>query len=144
MHRNFGVCPHCTAKGLPGEIWKLNEKTPSITFSDGKSFHLILFSGPDAVPAPSGGLLANRVVAQFSYIHDSLGSEAHRAAVLLTRPGESFESATVQLKSAAFKLADLLKSVGRLSFQYGFDGKQLWELRSYDELLQDRSRFSRW
>ena len=142
MHHNFVVCPHCTAKGLPGEVWKLNDKTPSITFSDGKSFHLILFSGPDAVPAPSGGVLANRVVAQFSYIHDSLGTDVHRTAVVLTRPGESRESATVQLKTAALKLAELLKSGGRLAFQYGFDGKQLWEFQSYDE-LEDHSGISR-
>jgi hypothetical protein len=136
MHRNFVVCPHCTAKGLPGEVWKLNEKTPSITFSDGESFHLILFSGPDAVPAPSGGLLAK--VAQFSYIHDTLGTDVHRTAVLLTRPGESHESATVQLQRAALKLAELLKSGGRLAFQYGFDGKKLWEFESYEELLNHR------
>src|SRR5215467_15174482 len=64
MFRNFTACPHCAAKGLPGQLWKIEERTPSITLSDGKSFHLILLSGPDLVPAPSGGLRANRLVGQ--------------------------------------------------------------------------------
>lgn len=130
MRRNLNVCPHCTAKGLPGEVWKLQEKTPSITLSDGKSFHLILFSGPDPIPAPSGGTVANRLAAQFSYIHDDLGIEPHRFAVVLTRTGEDFESVKDQLEKAATKLAELLEHGKPLCAQYGFDGENLWELKA--------------
>jgi hypothetical protein len=136
MHRNFGICPHCTAKGLPGNVWKLNETTPSITLSDGKSFHLILFSGPDSIPAPSGGIAANRLAAQFSYVDDRLGSEGHRTAVLLTRPGESFESVKDHLEKVATKLAELLEHGKPLCAEYGFDGEYLWELIAYEQKLQ--------
>ena len=129
MHRNFGVCPHCKAKGLPGGVWKLKEETPSITLSDGKSFHLILFSGPDSIPAPSGGIAANRLAAQFFYVHDSLGTEPRPLAVFLTRPGENFEVVKTQLENAALRLAELLERGKTLSSQYSFDGEQLLELR---------------
>jgi hypothetical protein len=125
MFRNFTACPHCAAKGLPGHLWKIEERTPSITLSDGKSFHLILLSGPDLVPAPSGGLRANRLVGQFSHLHDNFGAEPQRAAVLLTRPGENFQQVTAQLDKAALKLAELLKHGNPLSPEYGFDGDVL-------------------
>jgi hypothetical protein len=136
MHRSFGVCPHCTAKGLPGTVWKLNEKTPSITLSDGKSFHLILFSGPEPVRAPTGGILANRLVGQFFYVHDRMGDDAHWTAVLLTRPGESFESVKDHFERVATKLAELLERGNPLCAEYGFDGEQLWELKAYEQKLQ--------
>jgi len=136
MHRNFGICPHCTAKGLPGKVWKLNEKTPSVTLSDGKSFHLILFSGPDSIPAPSGGIFGNRLAAQFSYMHDRLGTEARRIAVVLTRPGESLESVKNHLEAAADKLAELLESGKPLAAEYGFDGERLSVLNAYKSKLR--------
>ena len=98
MFRNFTACPHCAAKGLPGQPWKIEERTPSITLSDGKSFHLILLSGPDLVPAPSGGLRANRLVGQFSYVHDNFGSEPYRVAVLLTRQGRTSKRSQLSLR----------------------------------------------
>ena len=136
MYRNFGVCPHCVANGSPGTVWKLNERTPSITLSDGKTFHLVLFSGPDAVPAPSGGILANRLVAQFSYVHDQLGSGAHWAAVLLTKPGNSFDGVKNQLEFVANKFTELLQGGKPLCAEYGFDGHQIWELKVYEKKLQ--------
>ena len=128
MFRNFTACPHCAAKGLPGQLWRIEERTPSIVLSDGKSFHLILLSGPNLVPAPGGGLRANRLVGQFSYVHDNLGTEAYRVAVLLTRPGENFQQVTAQLEKAALKLAELLEHGTPLSPEYGFDGDVLWDL----------------
>jgi hypothetical protein len=119
MYRNFTVCPHCTAKGLPGRLRKIQENTPSITVSDGKSFHLVLLSGP--------GRAQGQFVGQFSYLHDGLGAEPHRVDLMLTRPGENFEEVTTQFEKAALKLAELLERGTGLSLKYGFDGEVLWE-----------------
>ena len=86
LYRNFEVCPHTIAKGLPGRVWKLLEQTPGITVSDGNTFHLFLFSGPDPIPAPSGGIVANRLAAQFSYVHDSLGLFSRGILAVLLLP----------------------------------------------------------
>lgn len=68
------------------------------------------------------------MAAQFSYVQDSLGTEPHRLAVLLTRPGETFESVKDHLEKAATKLGELLVSGKPLCAEYGFDGEHLWEL----------------
>ena len=48
MLSNFETCPHCVAKGKSGSIWRMYERTPLISRSDGTTFHLILFDGPGA------------------------------------------------------------------------------------------------
>jgi hypothetical protein len=128
MHRNFVVCPHCTDKGLPGRVWNLAEQAPGISLSDGESFHLIFFNGPDAIPAPSGGVQAGRLAAQFSYVDDALGTRVHRVAVILTRAGETVEGVKAQLEDAATTLAELLERGRALSSEYSYDGEQLWEI----------------
>ena len=127
MHRNFVVCPHCTANGLPGRVRNLTEQTPGISLSDGESFHLILLNGPDAIPVHSEGVQAGRLAAQFSYVDDALGAGVHRVAVIRTRPGESSEGVKTQLEDAATKLAELLERGIAPSSEYSYDGEQLFE-----------------
>ena len=120
MDRNFTACPHCTAKGLSGQLFKIPEKTPKITVSDGKSFHLFLISGPDP-----GDRARSSFVGQFSYVHESLGSESHRVDLTLIRPGEYFQEVKGQFEKAALKLGELLERATPLSSEYRFDGENL-------------------
>jgi hypothetical protein len=131
MLQNFGVCPHCTAKGLRGNVWKLTEETPDVTISDGESFHLILFSGPDAVPSPSGGILAGRLEAQFTYVLDRLGTSASQSVVILTRIPETREGVVQQVEKAGQLLAEILAAGKALAIEYIFDGAQLLVSRTY-------------
>ena len=42
MEKDFVVCPHCAAIGKHRELRPATRRTPLVTRSDGRSFHLFL------------------------------------------------------------------------------------------------------
>jgi hypothetical protein len=125
VFKNFDICPHCRAKGLPGTLWRLKLETPVINRSDGSRFHLSLFSGAEYVPAPSGGIAGNRLLGDFRCVHDEFGDSASPSIVVLTNPGDSREGVRRQLEEAADQLAQVLQGNVRPSQRYDFDGVAL-------------------
>ena len=125
MFKNFNICPHCTAKGLPGALGRLKLETPVINRSDGTRFHLCLFSGAEDVPTPSGGILSNRLLGDFRYVHDKFGDSASPSIVVLTNPGYSHDGVRRQLEEVADHLAEVLRRNVQPSQQYDFDGVAL-------------------
>ena len=122
MFKNFDICPHCRAKGLPGTLWRFKLETPVINRSDGSRFHLSLFSGAEYVPAPSGGIAGNRLLGDFRSVHDGFSDSASPSIVVLTNPGDSREGVRRQLEEAADQLAEVLQGNVRPSQRYDFDG----------------------
>ena len=125
MFKNFDICPHCRAKGLPGTLWRLRLETPVINRSDGSRFHLSLFSGAEYVPAPSGRIAGNRLLGDFRCVHDGFGDSASPSIIVLTNPGDSREGVRRQLEEAADQLAEVLQGNVRPSQRYDFDGVAL-------------------
>jgi hypothetical protein len=76
VFKNFDICPHLKAKGLPGALWRLNLETPVINRSDGSRFHLSLFSGAENVPTHSGRIAGNGLLGDFRCVHDEFGDSA--------------------------------------------------------------------
>ena len=122
VFKNFDICPHCKAKGLPGALWRLKLETPVINRSDGSRFHLSLFSGAENVPTHSGGIAGNRLLGDFRCVHDEFGDSASPSIVVLTNPGDSREGVRRQLEEAADQLAQVLQGNVRPSQRYDFDG----------------------
>src|SRR5207302_9437106 len=84
MKRNFTVCPHCAATGKQRLIRPATPRTPLISRSDSRSFHLFLEESN--VSRPSGAP-DQEVAALFRYDLDSAGEKSD--SILLTiRPAE--------------------------------------------------------
>ena len=67
MQRNVKRCDHC------GELFISLENVPFINRTDGKTFHVSLFAGPNPRPDASGSFFADQSICSFSYVHDRLG-----------------------------------------------------------------------
>jgi hypothetical protein len=120
LQRNVHKCAHC------GERFsRLTEKTPTVNRSDGKSFHVGVFFGPDPGPSPSGDYSANQVICSFAYAHDRIGPDNHLVEVVMFRAKETAEELLHQVEEAADKLAELVELGKMLEHSYTFDKGQL-------------------
>ena len=68
MLKNFAKCPHCGKQPV-----RLSEKTVLLNRSDGKKFHLTMFSGPYRRQVTAGDLRDEELFCTFSYVHDRIG-----------------------------------------------------------------------
>ncbi|MFY9530042.1 MAG: hypothetical protein WBC04_19485 [Candidatus Acidiferrales bacterium] len=120
MQRNADKCDHCGER-----FFRLTEKTPIVNRSDGKSFHIGLFFGPDPRPSPSGGYPANQVICSFAYAHDRIGPDNQLVEVVVFHAKETHEEVLRQVEEATDKLAELVESGKMAEHFYIFDKGQL-------------------
>ena len=86
----------------------MEEKTPAISRSDGSSFHLYLFSGPDPWYAKSGAPIAGRLTAIYFYTSDKL-MIAHESVTVVFRTIDlNFEGVVQAMRDAADCIARIL------------------------------------
>jgi hypothetical protein len=117
LQRNADKCAHC------GEgFFRLTKKTPIVNRSDGKSFHIGLFFGPDPRPSASGSYSPTQMICSFAYVHDRIGPDNHLIEVVMFHTKETGAELLRQVEEAADKLAELVASGQTLERAYTFDG----------------------
>jgi hypothetical protein len=107
MERNFTNCPHCTLLGKPRLIRPATHRTPLVTRSDARTFHLYLeesglntrSSGPGSEP---------QVYALFRYDLDPCSVKAESTLVMIPDAGDDEIRIHMKLEEAADLLAELL------------------------------------
>lgn len=104
---------------------RMHEKTPLISRSDDKTFHLYLFSGPDSWYARSGGVVAGRVASNYFYASDELNVD-HGAVTVIFRTTE-LDSAGIEraMRDAADQMATILSQGKGLEPGLYYDGGSL-------------------
>ncbi len=128
MHKDFEKCPHCVAKGHAGTIMRMQKKTPLISRSDDKTFHLYLFSGPDSWYARSGGVVAGRVASNYFYASDKLSVD-HGVVTLIFRTTElDLPGIEKAMRDAADQMATILSQGKGLEPALYYDGGSLMVL----------------
>ncbi len=125
MVSNFDSCPHCSAKGTAGILVRLNENTPVVRRSDGKTFHLFLFDGPAAMHGNSGGIVAGRSSATFFYASDTLDMPHGQVTVIIRTTDLDRDGVIGAVETAADLLSKILASGQRPEGAYFFDSGQL-------------------
>ncbi len=125
MYKDFSVCPHCQAKGMPGHVLPATVNTPLVSRSDGTSFHLFLQSGPTPCPAPGGGFISGQVVAHFRYALDPAGITSGPISVIVKHAGASQQILLNQIREAADRLAEILQAGKKLEPGYELDSGKL-------------------
>jgi hypothetical protein len=110
-------------------MMRLHEKTPLITRSDGKSYHLLLFDGPSIWYARSGAPIAGRAVAGFYYASDKLKID-HALITVILRTADLREAEVVKgMEESANLLAAILDSGQKPEQGYLYDAGCLSKLR---------------
>jgi hypothetical protein len=122
MHRDFDKCPHCVAKGHSGTIMRLKQETPQISRSDGQTYHLYLFSGPDSWYAKSGGVVAGRAASNYFYASDSLGIDHGSVTVIIRTTDLDAVGIEKAMRDAADQMANLLSQGKGLEPGLYYDG----------------------
>lgn len=112
MQRNSNKCAHC-GKALVG----LTEKVPAISRSDGKTFHVVLYAGPD--------LSSGRIVCCFVYVHDQLGPDNQYVAVNIVLPSKDRRRILQAAEVAADKIATTVQIGSKLASGYILDDGRL-------------------
>jgi hypothetical protein len=120
MLSNFETCPHCVAKGKSGSIWRMHERTPLISRSDGTTFHLTLFDGPGPLYVASGRTMSGRAAALFLYDSEALGLAGKVLVIIRTANLRGAETIPA-IESAADKIAEALESGHRPEQCYFYD-----------------------
>jgi hypothetical protein len=108
MEKNFTHCPHCAFLGKPRLIRPATRRTPLVSRSDGRTFHLYLeesgmhlrSSDPQSEP---------QVYALFRYDLDPCSVKAESTLVIITDAGADELQALTKLEQAADLMADLLQ-----------------------------------
>jgi hypothetical protein len=108
IEKNFTICPHCAAKGKERLLRPATHRTPYISRSDGKDFHLFL---EDLVVRPAGGhnREVQELMALFRYDLDPAGQKAESSLVMIAPAADSSERVLAQLEEAADRLAAMLE-----------------------------------
>lgn len=119
MQKNSITCAHC------GELFcRLSDKTPIINRSDGKDFHLAVFSGPRPRRRSEGGFYHNQVMCDFTYAHRRIHDTEHVVIVRL-HCDKTEQEIGCQIQELADKLAELVAQGKKLEFSYIFNKGQL-------------------
>ena len=82
--------------------------TPLISRSDGRSFHLYLFSGHDLCHAKSGGIIAGRESSTYFYASDKLGVNHDSVTVIFRTVDLDSVSVENAMRDAADQMASIL------------------------------------
>ena len=121
MQRNSSHCGHCG-----NTFVRITEQTPLVNRSDGKRFHVTLFSGPDPRPRVLGGFHDNEVICQFLIANERFGPNDHTVVVVIARAEKAPKEVLGQIEDAADKLAELVATDGlRLDAVYAFNDRRL-------------------
>jgi hypothetical protein len=120
MEKNSETCSHCK-----GRLVKLSERTPLINRTDGKTFHLTLFSGPYRRGIKLGDLNTEVLICTFTYVHDRIGPNNEHVAVTIARADSTQLGADRQVNAVADKLAGLIQLGRKLDHDYHFEKGQL-------------------
>lgn len=120
MEKNFEKCSHCEHR-----LIRLGEKTPLINRTDGKTFHLTLFSGPYRRGIRLGDLHGEVLLCTFVYVHDRIGPNNEHVTVTITKADPTEEGAFRQVNALADNLAELIARAGRIERNYRFDKSRL-------------------
>jgi hypothetical protein len=123
MKINFTFCPHCAASGKQRQIRPATSRTPLISRSDGRSFHLFLEELN--VSRPSGAT-DQEVAALFRYDLDPAGEKSESTLVTIRPAGATGERVLAQLDQSADQLAAVLEKGDRLqkTYNWGMDQQQ--------------------
>ncbi len=122
MYKDFDTCPHCTAAKKSGRIMRMEAKTPLISRSDGKHFHLYLFSGPDPWYAKSGAPIAGRMTTNYFYASDKL-KVSHEAVMVMFRTTDlDYDRIVEAMRDAADRIAEILSKGERPEPALYYDG----------------------
>ena len=113
MQVNAIECAHCGKRFV-----RITAQTPLVNRSDGKSFHVTLFAGPDPRPNGSGDFYDGQFVCDFVYAHDRFGPKNHTVIVVLTVVNEDPEQVLRQAEGAADKLAELISDGQKVEAVY--------------------------
>jgi hypothetical protein len=102
-------------KGKPRRLHPATQRTPHVSRSDGRSFHLFLEESN--VSRPFGGT-EQEVVALFRYDSDPAGEKSESTMVRIQPAGASSDSVLGQLQQSADRLAAILQDGQRLQRIY--------------------------
>jgi DNA processing protein len=126
--KNFLVCPHCRQQGREGSWVRIQQDMPILSRSDGRHFHLLLVAGPFPQRGGSGGIVAGRAIAQFSYALDAQSLQRETVDVVLQVLDTRRERLMHAMEDAADKLASVLQKQEPLKPQYLYSDRELLEL----------------
>lgn len=104
---------------------RLGTKTPLITRSDGMTFHLYLFSGPDTWYGKSGGVIAGRAAATYFYASDPLGIEHSAVTVIFRTTGLNRRGVEEAMRDATDQMVAMLSAGKSLTSALYYDGGDL-------------------
>jgi hypothetical protein len=115
MEINFVFCPHCAAKGKPRGLRAATQRTPHVSRSDGRTFHLYL---EESYVSRASGATREEVAALFRYDFDSVGQKSESTLVTIRPAAASGELVLRQLESCADRLAATLEKGAQLQKTY--------------------------
>jgi hypothetical protein len=87
---------------------RMHEKTPLISRSDDKTFHVYLFSGPDSWYARSGGVVAGRAASNYFYASDKLNINHGAVTVIFRTTDLDLRGVEDAMSDAADQMATIL------------------------------------
>ena len=120
LYQNSKTCPHC------GETFsRITDKIPIVNRSDGKTFHLALFSLTYARSDCSDSRYGRQVICHFEYVHNGVGSDNEFVALALLDASPATPETRHKVEDAADCLAELVKRGNRLERAYTLDKDQL-------------------
>lgn len=120
MEHNSTECRHC------GQLfYRLAEKTPIINRSDGKEFHLSLFSGPRSRPRTAENPYQNQIICNFTYTHRRIDARNTHAVIVMLPPEETEQQVGCQIEDAADRLVALVAEGRKLEPLYSFGNGRL-------------------
>jgi hypothetical protein len=120
VSKDFTDCPHCALKGTPRRLHPATHRTPQVSRSDGRSFHIFLEESN--VSRPSGGTEQD-VVALFRYDLDPAGEKSESTLVRIHPAGATADIVLSQLQYSADRLAAILESGQRLRKSYSWNAE---------------------
>ena len=117
IDKDFADCPHCAMKGKPRRLQPAAYRTPHVSRSDGRSFHIFLEES--SVSRPFGGP-EQEVVALFRYDLDPAGEKSESTLVRIHPAGGSRDAVLEQLEQSSDRLAAILEDGQRLQRIYSW------------------------
>src|ERR1700722_5380727 len=112
MLTNCEKCRHC------GRIFVRTDHTAVVNRSDGRTFHVSLFSGPIPRPLTQEGLHANQAICNFRYVHDLIKPTWNSIVVFIAQANEGRQELLQQIEKATDKIARLLKAAQEMESVY--------------------------
>jgi len=104
---------------------RVGTRTPLITRSDGMTFHLYLYSGPDTWYGKSGGIIAGRTASTYFYASDPLSIERAPVTVIFRTTGLNGRGVEEAMRDAADQMAATLSAGKNLATALYYDGGDL-------------------